>query len=90
MQTKSNPTNVVVWTRKSGCPWCDRAKALLRQANISYTEKVLGDLPMEQFLQETNNARTVPQIIFDDTVIGGFEQLQKALASDYTKVTKVV
>lgn len=90
MLTKSNPTNVVVWSRKQGCPWCDRAKALLKSRSITFTEKVVGDLPMEQFIAETNGAKTVPQIIFDGVCIGGFDQLQKALTSDYDKVTKVV
>lgn len=80
-----NPTNVIVWSRKQGCPWCDRAKALLRSKGIQFTEKVVGDLPIEQFEAETNGARTVPQIIFDGKLVGGFEQLQKALNSDNYK-----
>lgn len=87
MPTKSKPTNVIVWSRKQGCPWCDRAKALLRANDIQFTEKVVGELPVEQFQAETDGARTVPQIIFDGKLIGGFEQLQKALTSDCTKVT---
>lgn len=86
MQTKSNPTNVVIWTREQGCAWCVRAKELLKGAGIQYTEKVVGKLPTEQFLAETKNARTVPQVIFDGELIGGFEQLQKALSNNYTKV----
>lgn len=90
MQTKLNPTNVVVWTRKQGCHWCTRAKDLLKSKSIAFTEKVVGDLPIEQFYAETNNAKTVPQVIFDGTIVGGFEQLQKALTGDYAKTTKVV
>lgn len=90
MQTKLNPTNVIIWTRKHGCSWCDRAKQLLKANNISYQEKTVGDYPIEDFYAETQNSKTVPQIIFDGNLIGGFEQLQRALTGDQAKTTKVV
>lgn len=90
MQTKLNPTNVTVWTRQQGCPWCDRAKALLKSKGIAYQEKVVGPTTMDAFVEETRGAKTVPQVIFDGEIVGGFEQLQKALTSDNAKITKVV
>ena len=90
MQTNLNPTNVVVWTRKAGCPWCERAKALLRSKNIAFSEKVAGILPMDEFYAETKGAKTVPQILFDGVLIGGFDDLQRVLTGDNAKTTKVV
>lgn len=89
MQTKSIPKNVVVWS-KHPCPWCDRAKELLTSKNITYTEKLLGTHPREEFNIETKNSKSVPQILFDGELIGGFYELQRALTSDYDKTTKVV
>lgn len=81
MPTKLNPTNVLVWSGTS-CPWCERAKLLLDGKNIPYTVKQIGidGVTKEDFFNANPGARTVPQIWFDDkTLIGGFEDLKKAL-----------
>jgi glutaredoxin 3 len=68
---------VIVWS-KYHCPYCDQAKALLNQRSIKFTEKKIGDgYSKEDLLEAVPTARTVPQIIINGNVIGGFTDLQK-------------
>jgi glutaredoxin 3 len=68
---------VVVWS-KYHCPYCDQAKALLTQKGIMFEERKIGDgYTKEDLLEAVPTARTVPQIIIDDTVVGGFTELKK-------------
>jgi len=67
--------SVIVYS-KPNCPYCVRAKKLLETRNINYTEKVVGvNTTREELLEAAPNARTVPQIIINNDVIGGYEQL---------------
>lgn len=69
----------VVWS-KYHCPFCDQAKALLDQKGIKYEEKKIGDgYSKEDLLEAVPNARTVPQIFFDNQLIGGFTELKRYL-----------
>lgn len=66
---------IVVYS-KPNCPYCVKAKRLLTQMKLTFTEHVVGvDATREQLLEASPNARTVPQIIIDDKVIGGYDQL---------------
>ena len=66
---------IVVYS-KPNCPYCVKAKRLLNQMELSFTERVVGvDATREQLLEAAPNARTVPQIIIDGKVIGGYDQL---------------
>jgi glutaredoxin 3 len=59
------------------CPYCEKAKNLLRKLNIPF-EEVRIDLDrarLREFVEETSGARTVPQIIIDGRCIGGFSEL---------------
>lgn len=68
---------VVVWS-KYHCPFCDQAKALLGQRDIKFEERKIGDgWSREELLEAIPTARTVPQIIIDDKIIGGFTELKK-------------
>lgn len=69
----------VVWS-KYQCPYCDQAKALLKQKGIVFEEKKIGDgYTKEDLLEAVPTARTVPQIFLDDELIGGFQELKKRL-----------
>jgi|TARA_B100000780_G_scaffold261515_1_gene214002 glutaredoxin len=58
------------------CPYCDKAKALLTSLNIPFTTRTLGeDLTKEELLEISPSARTMPQIIINSEVIGGYDQL---------------
>jgi glutaredoxin len=70
----------VVWS-KYHCPYCDQAKALLKAKNIEFEERKIGDgFTKEELLEAVPNARTVPQIIIDGKLIGGFTDLQKYIS----------
>jgi len=69
--------NAVIWS-KDMCPYCDRAKALLKQKGIQYEErKIGGGYTKEQLLESVPTAKTVPQIFLDGKLIGGHDDLVK-------------
>jgi len=69
----------VVWSRDA-CPFCDQAKALLKLKGIEFEERnVSRDWTKEQLLEAIPSARTVPQIVLDGELIGGFTELRKRL-----------
>jgi glutaredoxin 3 len=69
----------VIWS-KDDCPFCDQAKALLKQRGIEFEEKKIGyGYTREQLLEEVPTARTLPQIFLDDRHIGGFTDLRNYL-----------
>jgi glutaredoxin 3 len=69
----------IVWS-KYHCPYCDQAKALLEQKGIEFEERKIGDgWSKEELLETVPNARSVPQILIDNQLVGGFIELQKYL-----------
>jgi glutaredoxin 3 len=59
------------------CPFCIRAKALLKQRGVAEIEEVRIDLDPAQRLQmmEITGRRTVPQIFIGETHVGGCDDL---------------
>jgi glutaredoxin 3 len=59
------------------CPFCIRAKALLRQRGVAQIDEVRVDLePAERLrMMELTGRRTVPQIFIGDTHVGGCDEL---------------
>lgn len=71
--------NAIVWS-KYHCPYCDQAKALLKQKGIAFEEKKIGDgYTKEELLEAVPTARTVPQIFINNQLIGGFTELKAHL-----------
>ena len=61
---------------KDNCPFCVKAKMLLEMKQVTFVEKKVGvDVTREQLLEIAPLARTVPQILIDGEVIGGYDQL---------------
>ena len=59
------------------CPYCVRAKHLLKQRGVSQIEEVRVDLDPSQrdaMIQQTGR-RTVPQIFIGETHVGGCDDL---------------
>lgn len=67
----------IVWS-KYHCPYCDKAKALLKMRGVEFEERKIGDgYTKEELLEAVPNARTVPQIFINDQLIGGYTELEK-------------
>ena len=59
------------------CPYCVRAKALLKQRGVDHIEEIRVDLHPEkraEMMAETGR-RTVPQIFIGSTWVGGCDDL---------------
>jgi len=74
VKKKSKPT-AKVYT-KPGCPYCDRAKSLLKAQGYSIVEKHPNDWPGQKFPYAT-----VPQIWLGDEFVGGCTDLENKLLS---------
>ena len=60
------------------CVFCDAAKRLLERNNISYKEinVALLEGKKEEMLKKSNGRKTIPQIFFNESHIGGYEELR--------------
>ena len=67
---------------KPNCPYCQKAKALLNNKEVSYNEIIIGkDIEREEFINTFPNVRTVPFITHGDgNHIGGYNELEKYYA----------
>ncbi|RZU02378.1 glutaredoxin 3 [Rivibacter subsaxonicus] len=59
------------------CPYCQRAKMLLKQRGVDAIEEVRIDLDPAQrdAMTQLTGRRTVPQIFIGDTHVGGCDDL---------------
>ena len=58
------------------CPYCHRAKALLRKKGVHFTEIDVGmDREKREEMEARAHRHTVPQIFVDDKHIGGSDDL---------------
>ena len=59
------------------CPFCIRAKALLKQRGVAQIDEIRVDLDPSQRLHmmQITGRRTVPQIFIGDTHVGGCDDL---------------
>jgi glutaredoxin 3 len=65
---------IYTWSR---CPYCMRAKGLLNEKGINFTEYCIdGDEQARgQMAQRANGRRSLPQIFINDHHIGGCDDL---------------
>lgn len=67
---------------KDWCPYCNRAKALLRSKGVSYTEiDITVNNTREQEMIRRSQRRTVPQIFINGASVGGSDDLLALNAS---------
>ena len=59
------------------CPYCVRAKSLLKQRGVEQIEEIRIDMdPVARaHMMETTGRRTVPQIFIGETHVGGCDDL---------------
>jgi glutaredoxin 3 len=64
---------VVIYTT-AYCPYCTRAKSLLRAKNVAFDEiDVTRDPERRAEMEKLSRRRTVPQIFIDGKAIGGYD-----------------
>jgi glutaredoxin 3 len=67
---------VQIYTKRV-CPFCDRAKALLRKKGVAYEEvDVEHDDAKRAWLVEASGQKTVPQVFVDGRALGGFSDIE--------------
>ena len=68
---------IVIYTTDY-CPFCTRAKVLLRSKNVPFEEiDVAFDENLREEVKRLSDRRTVPQIFIDGKSIGGFDDLRR-------------
>jgi len=68
-------SKVIIYTTGI-CPYCTRAKELLRRKDIVFDEiRIDTDREQMRIMLERSQRHTVPQIFIDDLHVGGFDDL---------------
>lgn len=70
-------SNVTIYTTQS-CPYCVRAKILLKQKNVQNITEIdvsRDDALRSEMMQKSGGRKTVPQIFIGNTHVGGFDDL---------------
>ena len=64
---------------KNNCPFCDKAKGLLKLKGIAYTEVKIDEVPEAREFVVAEGHRTVPQIYQDGKLLveGGYTGLAR-------------
>ena len=71
------------------CSWCDRVKALLKDNDYIVEEIQVNGVILEDLQTKFNKViRTVPQVIIDDILIGGYHEVGN-LMKGTTSVNKI-
>ena len=62
----------------SYCPYCMRAKSLLRSKGVAFEEiDVSSDSALrEKMIEMSGGRRTVPEIFINGKIIGGYDELR--------------
>ena len=68
------PKNVFIFS-KEGCPFCARAKEMLKQNSLTYEEINLGKDYSTRTLKAVAGATKTPQVFIDGKLIGGSEEV---------------
>ena len=68
---------VVIYTGPM-CNYCSAAKHLLSKKKVDYTEFNIATDPakMQEMLERTKGARSIPQIFIGETYVGGYTELK--------------
>lgn len=69
---------------KPDCPYCTRAKQLLKTFNIPFNEQLLGrEFTREILLEKFPYAKSYPLVVIDGFHIGGYSQLEEKINEEY-------
>ena len=71
------------------CSWCDRVKVLLKDNDYEIEEITVNPTIIEELqIKYDKVIRTVPQVIIDDILIGGYNSVE-TLMRGTTSINKV-
>jgi glutaredoxin len=71
------------------CSWCDRVKVLLKDNDYEIEEIQVNGAILEDLQTKFNKViRTVPQVIIDDVLVGGYHEVED-LMRGATSINKV-
>ena len=67
---------IVIYS-KNNCVYCNKAKSLVKNLRLDYTEKKMEEFEsVDEMLKDIGKkVRTMPQIKIDDKLVGGYNQL---------------
>jgi len=72
---------IVIYS-KENCSYCSKAKSLVKNLGLEFTEKKMESFKSPQAMLEDigKQVRTMPQIKIDNKLIGGYNQLVEYFA----------
>lgn len=74
--------SIKVYTRPV-CSYCNSAKKLLESLGLEYEAIQVEEIGIEEFHKQVGKpVRTVPQIMIDDVLIGGFNELKEHFVNE--------
>ena len=69
------PVEVVMYSTRF-CPYCMRARRLLKSKGVEFTEiAVSGNNELWAEMEQRSGRNTVPQIFINDESVGGFDDI---------------
>ena len=79
---------------KNNCKWCVLLKILLKRKNVEFEEIILSEDNIKIKMEELG-FKTLPQVMYNDELIGGFTDLHNILQNQFDfeklhKITKIV
>ncbi|MBI3535167.1 MAG: glutaredoxin [Deltaproteobacteria bacterium] len=80
---------VIIYTMV-GCPYCEKAKALMTRRDVAFEEKLVeenNDVEWDR-LYKLSGMKTMPQIFFGDKLIGGYSELEVLDTNDKLNLLK--
>lgn len=75
---------------RTNCVWCDTAKKLLAHHNLDFVFYNIetDGASLTRFKEKFPGAKTVPQILYNDTFVGGYTDLAEYLHGDSSPISK--
>ncbi len=73
---EASKPKVITLFSKVGCPYCTRAKGMLKDKGLAYEEIVLGKDITTRSIKAATGATSTPQVFIDGQLIGGSDDLE--------------
>ena len=72
---------------KKDCNFCTKAKLFLQKHSIEFKEYLMGtDITREEIIEQFPQMKTMPIILLDGRVIGGYTQMVEHFGGEYKRV----